>query len=525
MRELSAPESSPELPNASPSPLARLAASLGSPVDAGALAYFRIVFGLVLAWEAYRYMSFGWVDKYYVDRPFLFGYWPFEFVKPWSADGLRVHFVVLVVAGLLVSAGLFYRLATVVAFLGVTYMFLLDKSLYLNHIYLVCLVAFVMMFLPAHRRWSVDALRSPEIASEVVPAWMLWLVRFQIALPYVFGGISKLNPDWFQGEPLKMWLADQTDFPLIGHMFVQDPVPRLMTFGALVLDLGVVPLLLFRKTRPFGYAAAVLFHFLNARLFNIGIFPWFMIVATVIFFPPDWPRRVSRDLWRRPESLRSVAWWTGFVGGAWLAWFLPKRFEVPPVVLGGLGCALVLYSLVELFRPLPDDREPGGGTVEAASLPVKRTDRLTRPVSVLLALWVALHLLVPLRHLAIPGNTYWTEEGHRFSWMMLVRSKVGTTRYVITDRSSGATWQVNPAVYLAPHQLQGMRGKPDMVLEFAHYLRDRLHEEGRSDVEVRALTSVSLNGREWRPMVDPEVDLATVRWPWFGHADWILPDR
>lgn len=525
MRELSAPESSPELPNKPPSPLARLAASLGSPVDAGALAYFRIVFGLVLAWEAYRYMSFGWVDKYYVDRPFLFGYWPFEFVRPWSADGLRVHFVVLVIAGLLVSAGLFYRLATVVAFLGVTYMFLLDKSLYLNHIYLVCLVALVMMFLPAHRRWSVDALRSTEVACEVVPAWMLWLIRFQIALPYFFGGISKLNPDWFQGQPLKMWLADQTDFPLIGHLFVQDPVPRLMTFGALVLDLGVVPLLLFRKTRPVGYAAAVVFHFLNARLFNIGIFPWFMIAATAIFFPPDWPRRVLRDLRRRPESLRSLAWWIGFAGGAWLAWFLPKRFEVPPVVLGGLGCALVLYSLVELFRPLPDAPEPGGETGETASLVAKRADRLSRPVSVFLALWVAFHLLVPLRHLAIPGNTYWTEEGHRFSWMMLVRSKVGTTRYVITDNSNGRTWQVNPAVYLAPHQLQGMRGKPDMVLQFARYLRDRLHEEGHTDVEVRALTSVSLNGREWRPMVDPEVDLAAARWPWFGHADWILPER
>ncbi|HEX2179837.1 MAG TPA: HTTM domain-containing protein, partial [Actinomycetota bacterium] len=444
---------------------------------------------------------------------------------PWPGSGMKVHFVVLGLLGLMLAAGLFYRLVAVLVFLAISYVFLLEKALYLNHIYLVCLVAFLMIFLPANRIWSLDAWRFRGMRTPVVPAWTLWLLRFQLALPYFFGGIAKLNPDWLRGEPLRMWLAGDSDFPVIGRFFTEEPVVRLMTYGALVLDLFVVPLLLFRRTRPFAYAAAFLFHLLNARLFSIGIFPWLMIAGTAIFFPPDWPRRIYEDLTRRPGSLRSIAWWLGFAAGAAVGWTLPVQFDIPQVVFGGLGGALTLFSLVELYRPMPVPAARGEENFERAQAvdpPAPR--RLTRPVSLLLALWVGFHVLMPLRHLVIPGNVHWTEEGHRFSWMMLVRSKRGETQFVVTDASRGNTWTVDPREYLGRHQIGPMQGKPDMVLQFAHYLRDRLHDEGYEDVEIRARTLLQLNGRPAQPFVDPDVDLSKQHWPWLGHADWILPE-
>jgi hypothetical protein len=41
----------------------------------------------------------------------------------------------------------------------------------------------------------------------------------------------------------------------------------------------------------------------------------------------------------------------------------------------------------------------------------------------LLAAWLVLQIVLPLRHLMIPGEVSWTEEGHRFSWHMKLRDK------------------------------------------------------------------------------------------------------
>jgi hypothetical protein len=142
-----------------------------------------------------------------------------------------------------------------------------------------------MCFLPAERAFSVDALIRPKIRTDVVPAWTLWLLRAQIGIPYFYGGIAKLNSDWLQGgEPMRIWLRPLTAMPGLGHVFKADWVVYSFVSGGLLLDLLVAPLLLWRRTRPFAFAAAVLFNLINAVIFEIGIFPWLMLGALLIFF-------------------------------------------------------------------------------------------------------------------------------------------------------------------------------------------------------------------------------------------------
>ncbi|MEX0789720.1 MAG: HTTM domain-containing protein, partial [Actinomycetota bacterium] len=320
----------------------RLATALFRPVDGAGLAYFRIVFGLVLAWEGWRLLEGGWVDRYFVQPEFHFTYWPFDWLTPMPGASMRLLYLLLALAGLLMAAGLFYRLSVLFLAVGFTYTFLLDKTNYLNHMYLVCLLLLLCLFLPANRVWSLDArLRKPP--TEQVPAWTIWLLRFQIGVPYVFGGIAKLNPDWmFRAEPLRTWLASDTDFPLIGRFFTDEPVVLAMNYGALLLDLGVVFALLNKRTRLFGYIAAVGFHLMNSRLFTLGIFPWLMIAATMIFFPPDWPRRVLEDLQlrRRPHVWLAGA---GAGAGALVGAFLPPDVVPMQVAIGALGLGLIAY--------------------------------------------------------------------------------------------------------------------------------------------------------------------------------------
>jgi hypothetical protein len=81
---------------------------------------------------------------------------------------MEVHFIVMGLLAAAIAAGMLYRVATVLFFLAFTYVFLLDQVCYLNHFYLVCLYSFLMIFVPAHRAFSVDASVVP--APRLAPA-------------------------------------------------------------------------------------------------------------------------------------------------------------------------------------------------------------------------------------------------------------------------------------------------------------------------------------------------------------------
>ena len=71
----------------------------------------------------------------------------------------------------------------------------------------------------------------------------------------------------------------------------------------LVSDLLVVPALLWKGTRVFGYLLCVVFHLTNTLLWKIGIFAWFMIGVTLLFFSPKSFRRfLSRHTLKIPDQ-------------------------------------------------------------------------------------------------------------------------------------------------------------------------------------------------------------------------------
>ena len=66
-----------------------------------------------------------------------------------------------------------------------------------------------------------------------------------------------------------------------------------------------------------------------------------------------------------------------------------------------------------------------------------------------------------------------------------------------------------------------MTTQPDLILATAHFIRDDYAAAGL-DVEVRADVFVSLNGRPYARLIDPETDLARER-QGIGAKRWILP--
>ncbi|MBE7383765.1 MAG: HTTM domain-containing protein [Leptolyngbya sp. SIO1E4] len=473
------------------------------------LVYFRIAFGGIMLWEVQRYFHHGWIQKYWMDPVFNFTYPGFGWVQPWPGQGMIWHFVALGVLATFIALGFFYRVSALLFCLGFTYIFLLEQARYLNHFYLICLLSFILICLPAHRLCSVDVLRRPQLLSQTAPAWTLWLLRFQLGVAYFYGGIAKLNGDWLQGEPMRMWLAKSTDFPLVGQFFTQEWMVYLLSYSGLFLDLLVVPLLLWRKTRWLAFTFAVLFHLTNARLFSIGIFPWFMIAATAIFFPPDWPRRVI-----------------GFLAGS-----LFKRPLTPvspssshPSMLAGLHTVSRHSWRVRGANPGSDrpPTPPGREIAKSGSARAIAPSRDRALIATCLLIYASLQCLLPLRHYLYPNNVSWTEEGHRFAWHMKLRDKDATAEFIVRDPATQEVQVVLPKQFLARWQARKMSTRPDMVLQFAHYLAETLPAQGPEPLEVRTRVWASLNGRPPRLLIDPFVDLVQQSRSLYP-ADWILP--
>jgi len=140
----------------------------------------------------------------------------------------------------------------------------------------------------------------------------------------------------------------------------------------------------------------------------------------------------------------------------------------------------------------------------------------------LMTAYLGLHFMLPLRHYLYPGNVSWTEEGHNFAWHMKLRTKRGKAIFTVTHPASGQTWTVDPATYMPDWQLRKMATKPDLIVQFAHYLVEQKRREGYDGVEVRVEVTSSLNGRKPQVMIDPNVDLAKERVSLLP-ARWILP--
>lgn len=274
----------------------RLRSKLFEPVDIASLVMFRVGFGAIMLWEVWRYVDKGWIEQHFLAPEFHFKYQGFAWVAPWPGDGLYWHFAILGLAAVMIIVGACYRLACVVFTVGFAYVFLLDQARYLNHFYFVLLISVLLCVVPAHRAFSVDAWLWPRRRSPFVPAWSLWLLRGQIEIVLIFAGLVKLNPDWLRLQPLGMWLAEDTDFFLIGPLFTETWVVALAAYGTILLHLVGAPLLLWSRTRGVVFALYVAFHLMNHYLFQIGIFPWLTIAATTLFFSPDWPRRLLRSL-------------------------------------------------------------------------------------------------------------------------------------------------------------------------------------------------------------------------------------
>ncbi len=393
---------------------------------------FRVAFGVLIVGSTIRFVTRGWVEEFYLAPAHHLTYAGFEWVRPLPAPLMHVHMGLLMALGVAIAMGYHTRLAAGLFAVGFAYVELIDAALYLNHYWFVTLAAVMLAVVPTD-------------SGGFVPAISVWALRAQVAVVYVFAGIAKLNPDWlFRAQPMSIWLAARTDRPLIGAWLDERAVAFVFSWAGALFDLTIVGWLLWRRTRPFAYAAVVVFHVATAMLFQIGVFPWVMIALTPICFRPDWPLLVRR-------------WITGTVA---------PRMPAPP------------------------------------------TRRLSRPVAAAIGVLAVVNIVLPLRHYAAEGNVRFNDDGYYLSWRVMLTERAGFLAFDVRDPATGRSWTVRPELVLKEWQAAQATQRPDLVLTTAHLIADDFRERGIDDVEVFANSWVAFNGRPRQRWIDPDVDLA-----------------
>ncbi|MEX2593732.1 MAG: HTTM domain-containing protein [Anditalea sp.] len=436
------------------------------PASIAPLINFRVLFGLILLISLGRFAWYDWIEAQYLSPQFHFSYFGFNWVKP-LGTGMYLLFGIMALASIGIILGFLYRISALVFFLSFTYVELIDVSNYLNHYYFVSIMALLLAFLPAHREFSIDAWRKPKLHASHIPNGFLLVLQVMIGLVYFYAGLAKLNTDWlFHALPLRIWLPPYTGLPLVGSLMDELWVAYAFSWFGAIYDLTIPFFLFYRKTRPYAFIAVIIFHMVTWILFPIGMFPFIMIFSATVFFSADFHDRILR-------SFQSV--------------------------LKKLRLKVKTNSVASYYQPSYPEWVWG-----------------------FLGIFLFIQILLPWRFMAYPGNLYWTEQGYRFSWRVMLMEKAGYAIFHIKDPDTGKEWEEYAHDYLTPVQEKQMSTQPDMILQFAHFLEKQLVQQGITDPEVRAEVYVSLNGRGSRLFLDPKVDLTLIK-EGFHHKSWVLP--
>jgi uncharacterized membrane protein YphA (DoxX/SURF4 family) len=439
--------------------IARFTRRLFEPIDNGSLVVFRICFGLLMFAESAGAIATGWVTRTFVEPQYNFPIVGFQWLSPPPGETIYAYYLLMAAAGLAIAFGFAFRFAVAVFTVMWTGVYLMQTTHYNNHYYLIILLNLLLMTTPANADVSIDARRDPSIRSRTCPRWCVTIFILQTAVVYGYATFAKLQPDWLAAKPLGIWLATRENWAVVGPFYAQPWLKYALSWAGIAFDGLIVPALLWSRTRRYALATAVFFHLFNSFTFRIGVFPYMALALCVFFFPPD---RMAQLFLRRGSS----------------------------------------------------DEQENSAT---------RTSPYPRSAvwQTAFAVYFALQLAMPLRHLAYPGNVNWTEDGYRMSWRMMLRSKTGTALFVVSDPDGSREWKIRPASRLSRAQVTKIAHRPDMIWLFSRYLAGEFEELGHPNVRVLVQSNVRLNGRPPHPFVDPGVDMARAPWRLYGRTPWV----
>ena len=261
-------------------------------IDNSGLVIFRIVFGLLCFLESFGAVFTGWIRRTLIEPKFTFSFIGFEWLQPLPGNWMYVYYIVMGIFGLLIMVGYKYRLSMFMFAMMWSVTYLMQKSSYNNHYYLLMLLSFLMVFLPANRYTSIDVKLNPSLKRLSMPSWCKWIFVVQLLILYTYASFAKLYPDWLDTSVMALLMKGKVDYLLIGELLQQKSVHYLIAYGGIFFDGLIIPLLLYKPTRKYAFFASIFFHLFNSIVFQIGVFPYLALAFSLFFFNPKTIRSI-----------------------------------------------------------------------------------------------------------------------------------------------------------------------------------------------------------------------------------------
>jgi vitamin K-dependent gamma-carboxylase len=436
-------------------------------VDSLVLVYLRALVGISIYFWSSEFLTDDRYQAIFVEPRFLFKYSGFEWVRLWPGDGIYWHLVALKITSVCLLIGFLTRLSAIMLCASIGYLLLVQRQLYADYDFLLFSLSCLLIFLPAGRRLSVDSRFAIEPHRRKIWRWQLWLLRFQLGIPYSAAALAMLTGDWLRGQPVDLLLSSRSDLPLFESLSQVPAAAVILSYTGLLFALLAVPMLLNRWTRWVGVMLTLCFYIVGL-LVSAGTLPWFLLASVPLFFP---------------------------------AQTLPYRMQL---FLGHQTSGGVPQS-----DPAPSD---------------DRKEHRSRAAVVIAALYIVFQTVLPLRGWMDSGNVDWNERGRHFAWRSMLSQKRALTDFLLIDENKGEHIFVPSTIILTPTQAGAADHHPELIRQTAVKLKELVAREfGVADCRVYALALVSLNGRRPTPIIDPTLDLPSLqRRGW--QAKWVIDD-
>ena len=299
-------------------------------IDNAQLVVFRVFYGILVCCEAFGAIATGWVRRTFIEPKFTFSFIGFEWLQPLPGDGMYYYFVLMGIFGILITLGYKYRFSAFAFAFMWTGVYLMQKTSYNNHYYLLMLLGFIMGFLPAHRSLSIDSYRNPTLKKDWMYNWVRWLIIAQLFIVYTFASIAKLYADWLDYSIIEILMKGKKEYWLVGNLLQEKWLHTVIAVFGIAFDLLVVPALLWKPTRKIAFGFSLFFHLFNSYVFRIGIFPYLSLAFCVFFFDPQ----AIRTLFLKKKSVQ-----------------VPDN-EGTPNSFKWITGTLLIYLVIQLLLPL-----------------------------------------------------------------------------------------------------------------------------------------------------------------------------
>lgn len=443
---------------------------LFTPVDYIQVHIFRILFGLVLIIQFYSFWKVDYIDIGILQPKVLFKFDYTPFIKPFSEGVMKFILLLTLVAPVFIMINKFFRTAIVIYFFSFSYILLLEESYFNNHFYFILILTFLFMFYYPQKRINGND------KEKTIPYWLLFLFQLMVFIVYFYGGIAKLNTDWLlHQQPVRELLSINSKGSPFPGLTNSAFAVYYITYGGIVFDLLIGFFLFSRRTFKVAAIFTILFHLTNTWIFNfgeggdIGIFPFLMIAANVLFADTEWLKKMSSKFSSAKPGVKKI-----------------KQQNVQQKVS-------IIYKK-KIIYPF-------------------------------LIIFILVQLLLPFRHLLVPGSVDWTGQQQWFAWRMKIHvKKVKTVKFILRRFEGDQPIEVPLGQTINTMQINMMAQHADMVYKFVQYLKKDLKKRLNIDnAIINAEIKVSFNGRPEQYFIDPQENLFNMTYKPYGKNDWILP--